>query len=877
MWHTLSNEEITQRLNVDPDTGLSKSETRHRLHKFGPNEITEKERRPIWFLIFDQFRDFMIIILLVASIISGVIGELLDTIAILVIVILNAFIGAVQEYQAERAIAALKAIATPNTSVLRGNERQTVSSKHIVPGDIVFIETGTIIPADMRLLQTSNLEVNEAALTGESVSINKINEAIASTDIPLGDQVNMVFKGTQVNRGHAKAIVVSTGMDTEIGRIASMLQSTPDLKTPLQKRLTDFGRRLALAIIAICAVIFTAGLLQGVPWILMFLTAISLAVAAIPEALPAVVNISLALGARKMSKQKALIRNLPAVETLGSVTFICSDKTGTLTQNRMSLDRLFANNQLLDSLPDTGLPLWQEIGRALAISNNAVVSNHQISGNPTEVAFCEAAQKFGFKKDELEAQYPRITELPFDSERKRMATLHQGDSGIIAYIKGAPEHVLDLCKEEFNNDGLITLDKKKILEQANELAKQGYRVLGLATRKIEESTNIPDAEIIEQDLVFLALLALIDPPRDEVPQAVSECISAGICPVMITGDHPATALAIAHRIGIVDENHKVLTGKDLDLLSDQELNGQVSQTQVYARVTPEQKIRIVEALQNSGEFCAMTGDGVNDAPALKRADIGVAMGKKGTDVARESADMILMDDNFATIVNAVREGRRIFDNIRRFIKYAMTTNSGEIWTLLLAPFLGLPIPLLPIHILWINLVTDGLPGLALTAEPEERDIMQRPPRPPSEHIFTHGMWQHILWVGLLIAGVSLISQAWAIHYSDAHWQTMVFTVLTFAQLAQVMAIRSETESCLTVGFLTNKPLVGAISLTVGLQLCVIYIPFLNEIFKTSPLELYELVICVALSLVIFIGIEIEKWLIRKGVIYQQLKHEPISH
>jgi len=603
----------------------------------------------------------------------------------------------------------------------------------------------------------------------------------------------------------------------------------------------------------------------------MFLTAVSLAVAAIPEALPAVVNISLALGARKMSKQQALIRNLPAVETLGSVTFICADKTGTLTKNRMTLDCLYANNQIYDSIPNStqsrNIVLWQEIGRALALSNNAEISDHRIAGSPTEVAFYEAAEKSGFIKSELEIQYPRITELPFDSDRKRMATLHQSHTGLIAYIKGAPEHVLDLCKESYTENGLTPLDKEKLLEEANKLARDGYRVLALATRHFDSVTSF-DGESIEQDLIFLALVALIDPPRDEVPQAVRECMSAGIRPVMITGDHPETALAIAHRVGIVNADYNVLTGKDLELLSEKELDKQVRRTRVYARVTPKQKIRIVEALQNAGEFCAMTGDGVNDAPALKRADIGIAMGQKGTDVARESSDMILMDDNFATIVNAVREGRRIFDNIRKFIKYAMTTNSGEIWTLLLAPFLGLPIPLLPIHILWINLVTDGLPGLALTAESPERGIMQRPPRPPNEHLFVHGMWQHILWAGLLIAGVSLFSQAWAIHYSSAHWQTMVFTVLTFAQLAQVIAIRSETQSIFTIGFLTNKPMIGAILLTVGLQLCVIYIPLLNGIFKTSPLGFFELLICILLSLVIFVGIEIEKWLVRHGHIYQ---------
>ena len=867
-WYSLTEAEITSRLQVDTNTGLIQPEVKQRYNQYGLNEIKEKERRPIWFLITDQFRDFMIIILLVAAVISGFIGELLDTIAILVIVTLNACVGAIQEYRAERAIAALKAIATPNTSVLRDNERQTIQSIKLVPGDIVFIDTGTIIPADLRILETTNLEVDEAALTGESIAINKIKGAISGAEILLNDQTNMLFKGTQVNRGHAKAIVVNTGMNTEIGRIASMLQETPDLKTPLQKRLADFGKRLAIVIIAICAVIFTAGILQGVPLILMFLTAISLAVAAIPEALPAVVSISLALGARKMSKQNALIRNLPAVETLGSVTYICSDKTGTLTQNKMYLDKFFVDNKLFDSIPEMKTVIWKEIGQALAISNNAIISDHHLAGTPTELAFCEAAQKYGFNKMSLESQYPRIAEFPFDSERKRMTTIHEYGSGLIAYVKGAPEHLLDLCTKTLSESGSREFDKEKLLKEAKNLAEQGYRVLALAMKDINDKTVPIEATIIESNLSFLALLALIDPPRNEVTQAVKDCITAGIIPVMITGDHPSTALAIANRIGIINSDEKVITGKELDLLSEEELTRQVTQARVYARVTPDQKIRIVEALQNAGEFCAMTGDGVNDAPALKRADIGVAMGLKGTDVARESSDMVLLDDNFATIVKAVHEGRRIFDNIRKFIKYAMTTNSGELWTLLLAPFVGLPIPLLPIHILWINLVTDGLPGLALTTESAERGIMQRPPRSPNENIFAHGMWQHILWVGLLIAGISLSSQAWAIHYSEAHWQTMIFTVLTFSQLAHVIVIRSETESILTFGFLKNQPLIGAISLTVVLQLCLIYIPYLNDIFKTSPLDLTELLLCFLLSSVVILGVELEKWLVRKGVIYQ---------
>lgn len=866
-WHTQTGSETAQRLEVDLEQGLKQQDVKERLAHFGINEIAEAKRRSLWHLVYDQFRDFMIIVLLVAAVISGFIGELLDTIAILVIVILNAIVGAVQEFRAERAIAALRAIATPSVSVMREAARQEIPTTQLVPGDVLFLEAGNIIPADLRLIETADLEVNEAALTGESVAVSKDSAPIAARKLFLGECANMAFKGTQVNRGRAVGVVVSTGMQTEIGRIASLLQQTRESKTPLQKRLADFGKRLAISVIAICAVIFGVGLLQGESWILMFLTAISLAVAAIPEALPAVVSVSLALGARKMSRQQALIRNLPAVETLGSVTYICSDKTGTLTENKMFLDRLYADDQMLESLPTTDHVLWRQLGHALAISNDTLIAENTITGDPTEVALCEAAKAAGFNKLEIEAKLPRIAELPFDSDRKCMTTLHRSASCAIAYVKGAPEQVLSLCRDLVTTTGVQSLDSARLLEQSEQLAAQGYRVLAIAMREFDTAPNEQQLKNSEEDFSLLALLALIDPPRTEVPQAVEECISAGIRPVMITGDHPATALAIANKLGINAGGEKVLSGDELDGLTDTELNAQVKQTQVYARVTPDQKIRIVEALQRVGEYCAMTGDGVNDAPALKRADIGIAMGLKGTDVARESADMVLLDDNFATIVKAVHEGRRIFDNIRKFIKYTMTSNAGEIWTLLLAPFMGLPIPLLPIHILWINLVTDGLPGLALAVEPAERGIMQRPPRPPDESIFAHGMWQHILWVGLLIGGVSLLAQAWALHYAAAHWQTMVFTVLTFSQLAHVFAIRSDKESLFRIGVFSNPALFGAICLTVALQLCVIYIPFLNSIFKTSPLNLYELTICCLLSMVVFIGVEVEKWLIRKDYIY----------
>lgn len=869
----MPEDDICRALQVELAQGLNSNEVSKRQAKYGRNELTEKKLRPVGWILFNQFRDFMIVILLVAALISGFIGEALDAIVILVIVGLNAMIGAVQEFRAERAIAALKAMAAPTALVRRNGQHLSIPGIDLVPGDIVILEAGNIIPADLRLLVCANLEINEAALTGESTGVLKSIDVINQTTLPTSDKLNQAFRGTQVNRGRGEGVVIAIGMESELGHIASLLQETEEIKTPLQKRLATFGQRLAFAVLAICAVIFAVGLLRGESWLLMFLTAISLAVAAIPEALPAVVSISLALGARKMIRERALIRNLPAVETLGSVTFICADKTGTLTLNKMSVDRIFADNTLHKSIPGTDNKLWQTVAQGLALNNDISVDGGTLAGDPTELALFEAARAAGVDKSETEKKLPRIHELAFDANRKRMTTLHQDEAGVIAFCKGAPETLLPLCIDTLVTDGTSALDQSSLLEQAHQLATHGYRVLALAMRKFD---TLPDAafeksneQSIEQELTFLALVCLIDPPREEVPHAVEECITAGITPVMITGDHPATAQAIAERLHISGHGGRVLTGEQLNRLSAEELGAQVKDIRVYARVSPEQKIRIVEALQNAGEFCAMTGDGVNDAPALKRADIGVAMGLKGTDVAREAADIVLLDDNFATIVTAVREGRRIFDNIRKFIKYTMTSNAGEIWTLFLAPFVGLPIPLLPIHILWINLVTDGLPGLALALEPEEKGIMHRPPRPPNENIFAHGMWQHIIWVGLLIGGVSLLAQAWAFHSGSAHWQTMVFTTLTLAQLAHVLAIRTEKKSLFSIGLFSNRPLIAAVLGTVVLQLGVIYLPWFNAIFKTAPLDAIELLVCFLLALVVFIAVEVEKWLVRQGRIYQQ--------
>jgi P-type Ca2+ transporter type 2C len=851
-WHALSAESLGQTLQCEFDKGLDDAEAGRRLQQHGANQLQDSGQRPLWHLILKQFSDFMILVLLAAALVSGFIGDLIDAIAILVIIALNAVIGVVQEYRAERAIAALKAMAAPTARVRRRGRVQQLPAAELVPGDLILLEAGDVIPADLRLLEGAELELNESMLTGESGGIVKQFEALTSADLPVGERSNMAFKGARVNRGRGVGVVVATGMSTELGRIAQLLHTVPQLDTPLQQRLTIFGRKLGLVVLAICAVIFLMGWLRGEPVLIMFLTSVSLAVAAIPEALPAVISIALALGARRMSQQRALVRNLPAVETLGSVTYICADKTGTLTENCMHAQQFYLDGKVLDTIPESAV----QFGQALALSNDIEVSSDDAQGEPTELALYNAAKERGYDKLALVPQFPRVAELPFDAERKRMSTMHRDGDGTRLYCKGAPERVLPLCGD---------IDQMLVSGEAEKLALQGYRVLALATRTFKEKpqpSSLVDAEA-EADLSFLGLVALIDPPREEVPQAVQDCIGAGITPVMITGDHPATAQAIAERLGIASSKEQLIAGSDLDEMSSQELEQRVRQLRVYARVTPQQKIRIVEALQANGEFCAMTGDGVNDAPALRQADIGIAMGKGGTDVAREAADMVLLDDNFATIVAATREGRHIFDNIRKFIKYTMTSNSGEIWVLFLAPFFGLPIPLLPIHILWINLVTDGLPGLALTAEPAERGIMQKPPRPTNESIFAGGMWQHMLWVGLLIGLVSLAAQAWTYGNGSTHWQTMVFTVLTFSQLAHVLAIRSESESLLRQRMFSNAPLMGAVLFTVMLQLLVIYLPILNTIFNTQPLSLAELLICILLSSIVLFAVETEKWLRRR--------------
>ena len=861
-WHHRDARAVLASLGTSPEYGLSRSEARAKLEEVGPNEIEAHRGHGVLRLLTHQFADVMIVLLVAAAIISGWLGDMTDTVAIVVIVLLNAAVGLIQEYRAQRAIAALRRMSAPTARVQRDGAVQELPAREVVPGDIVHVEAGDVVPADMRLIVATDLGIDESALTGESVPVAKTDEIVNARAPALGDRLNMAYKSTLVTRGRASGVVIATGRATEIGRIADLLRRARTARTPLQQRLAKFSRRIAFVVLAICGIVFATGLLQGQPALLMFMTALSLAVAAVPEALPAVVTLSLGLGARRLGDRNALVRRLPAVETLGSVTYICADKTGTLTENRMSLSRLYAAGREYQDLPAVGPEsLARRIGIILALCND--VDADAMRGEPTELALLAGARAMGFDKASLAAEWPRIGELPFDAGRRCMVTLHDGPHGPLALVKGAPERVLQGCVDQFTGAGRAPLPDS-LLAAADDMARRGYRVLALAFREEFPDPGAIGAADLAEQWTFAGFAGLIDPPRPGALEAIRECREAGIVPVMITGDHPATADAIARELTIADDTTESLTGSELAELSDDELARHAEKVRVYARVDPEQKIRIVRALQDRGHFVAMTGDGVNDAPALKAASIGVAMGQRGTDVARAAAEVVLLDDSFATIVTAVHEGRRIFDDIRKFIRYTMTSNSGEIWVLVLAPLLGMPLPLLPLHILWINLVTDGLPGLALSAEPAEKDVMRRKPRPPEESIFAHGMAAHILWVGLLIGGLTLATQAWTWYRDQAGWQTMVFTVLVFAQLFHCLAIRSERFSLFSIGLASNPALLGAVLLTVLAQLAVIYLPPLNTVFRTVPLSPAELAACIVIGSIVLVAVELEKLVRRRG-------------
>lgn len=908
-WFSQTDEEVAQQLSTDIEEGLSSEEAQRRLEQYGLNELIERGMKSAWLILWEQLTEIMVVMLIIAAAVSAFLGEYTDAIAILAIVVLNTALGYSQESRAEKAIAALKKLAVPTVKVIRDGRIVEISAREMVPGDVALLEAGNKVSADGRLVESVNLRVEEAALTGESEPVEKHTLPIRDDQPPLGDQQNMAFMGTVVTYGRGTMLVTETGMSTELGKIADMIQDVVAEPTPLQRRLDNLGKTLALVALAIIAVVVVLGLFRGEDLELLFLTGISMAVAAVPEGLPAVVTITLALGSQRMLKRHALIRKLPAVETLGSVTTICSDKTGTLTENRMTVTMLDVAGAKVsvDALLERGVPVWRTdaaiaddlppevrsmalLVRAMTLANDAVLQAEEDDpeekrtiGDPTEGALVVAAAQLGLEKESLEERWPRVAEVPFTSERKRMTTIHERRNGarelelpwedvrFLAYSKGAVDSLLDISDRVWVGNEAVPLDdemRERINKANAEMAQNGQRVLGVAFRPLQELPEHGEEESVEDDLIVIGLVGMLDPPRPEVQQAVARCRTAGIRPVMITGDHPLTAEHIARELRIADDESRTLTGRDLANMSVDELEKVVQQVPVYARVSPEHKLNIVTALQDLGEVVAMTGDGVNDAPALKRADIGVAMGITGTDVSKEAADMVLLDDNFATIVSAVEEGRVIFDNIRKFIKYTLSSNTGELWVMLVAPFLGMPLPLLPLQILWINLVTDGLPGLALAIEPAERGIMERKPFRPDESIFSRGLGWQIVWVGVLMGIVSLGMGFWkwatGTQGVDAEaelrtMRTVVFTTLTLAQMGNALALRTNRDSLFTVGLLSNRAMLGAVLLTFILQMALIYVPFLQRFFETVPLSLNELLLVLAASSTVFIAVELDKW------------------
>ncbi|CAN1213512.1 cation-translocating P-type ATPase [Tumidithrix helvetica PCC 7403] len=924
-WYKLDSAEVLQQLDTNVDRGLSQAEVTDRLKKYGFNELTEEPRESLWQILWKQLTATMVVVLIVAALISIALRDYINAGAIFAIVAFNAILGVRQEYQAGQAIAALKKLAVSTVKVHRDDRLQEISARQLVPGDIVLLETGNLASADYRLLESSNLQIQESSLTGESEPTDKnaqtLINALPKTEPPLADRHNMAYMGTVITYGRGLAVVTETGNDTELGHVATAIQTVQPKPTPLQHRLDQLGVRMAIVTMVLVVAIFGLGLLRGEELSLMFLTAVSLAVAAIPEGLPAVVTITLALGAQRMLKQHALIRKLPAVETLGSVTVICSDKTGTLTENRMtatflamadhrvdltSPEHRAALNTYTDPSRLLPSPLLQEQPELAWLLTGGVLCNdarlepepdrpHEFHavGDPTEGALVMTAARLGLWKEKLDQILPRVAEEPFDAGCKRMTTVHTlppiatsmpkaleivvseclnfGDISHIAFTKGSIGSLLEISTQVWVNGKAEAIDahwQQKIREENDQLAKNGMRVLGVAFRPFTSLNIDADGAIsdrratLEQNLIFIGMVGMIDPVRHEAKEAVQMCREAGIRPVMITGDHSLTAQAIARELGIVP-NDSILTGQELSNLSKHALQERVEDISIYARVSPQNKLDIVQALQKRGHIVAMTGDGVNDAPALKQADIGIAMGITGTDVAKEAADMVLLDDNFATIVAATREGRMIYDNIRKFIKYTLTGNAGELWVILLAPFFGLPLPLIPLQILWINLLADGLLALALSVEPSERKIMRRLPRPPDESIFGRGVGRGIIWIGLLL-GLVLLAIAYRYwSFEQASWQTMVFTTLALSRMGMAETMRSDRDSLFRIGLLSNKPLLGAVLLTFGLQMSVIYIPVLQTLFQTTQLSAIDLFVCFALSTIVFGAIELEKWLIRR--------------
>ncbi|MFN2184287.1 MAG: cation-translocating P-type ATPase [Anaerolineae bacterium] len=924
-WHSMTAAEAASALDTNLEKGLTAGEVGNRREQFGANELREAPGRSFWRMLLDQFNQFLVIILIVAAIVSALIGwtefnrsgdttEFIDAIAIMAIVILNAVLGVVQEGRAEEALAALKKMAAPNARVLRDGYTQTVPSRELVPGDVVILETGNYVPADVRLIESVNLRIEEASLTGESVPVGKDAQEDLKAEAVLGDRHNMAFMSTVITYGRGQGLVVATGMDTEIGKIAEMIQSYEEEPTPLQVKLDQLGKTLGIITLLICALVgvigvvrdtqlgilfsqgFSAylGLEETIPKLVeMFMVAVSLAIAAVPEGLPAVVTIALALGMQEMVRRHALIRKLPAVETLGSATAICSDKTGTLTQNEMTAVQMYVDRSLLTitgegyrpegEFQDSGDPVGLEgypgmrlLLRAGLLCNDSRLeqisddgqSQWRIAGDPTEGAFVVAAAKAGYYEDSLRAEYPRIAEIPFDSERKRMTTFHPdpryGD--YVAYMKGAPDVVLSLC-EHVLEDGVmrpLTDERRRnILDENAELAANALRVLGVAFRPLKSVPEHPRPDECETKFTFIGLLGMIDPARPEVAQAIATARHASIETVMITGDYLNTAKAIGKEIGLLGDGDRALTGADLDQIDDEEFERIVEDVALYARVSPQHKVRIVDALKARGHVVAMTGDGVNDAPALKRSSIGVAMGITGTDVSKETADMVLTDDNYASIVSAIEQGRVIYSNIRKFVYYLLSCNMAEITILLVTMLAGAPLPLIPIQLLVLNLLTDGLPALALGVEKGDPDIMDQPPRPVKEPIINREMVVGIAVQTVAISVAVLAAFAVGMETGEAHARTMAFATLSISELLRAYTSRSERYSLLAIGIFTNRWMQWAVLSSLAVLMVIIYLPLLEPIFGTTLLTVQDWLVMLPLILVPSVAAEVNKWVLRK--------------